>query len=228
MKTLLAAGVGLLLPTVVAHADVVHNGSVMEVVTFPDHIATSYIAPRPVLYSVGVHPGTTILAGSFSGDAFHGRAWVFSRCGDFDYLVDGGLAPNGDLVVEGPEPDIRTDCGIYGAKWGSNSHLVFTEVGQHLAPPPIVVLPDTRPNPGTVAIVPPDTVVAPGKKIDSDNMRKSNNNNHVNSPDQKFTNDFRPEFKPRIEIIMPPGQPASPPPEIRVDGKPVTKDTTPN
>ena len=39
------------------------------------------------------------------------------------------VGTDGDLVLDGPEPDVRTDCGIYGAKWGHKPHLVFTEVG---------------------------------------------------------------------------------------------------
>ena len=170
-------------------------------------IAIKYVAPRPILAGVGVHPGTTIVTGSFSGNAFHGRAWVFSICGAFDYLVDGGLAPNGDLVVEGLEPDIRTDCGIYGAKWGRNSHLVFTEVGRHLAPPPAVAVPV----PGAPAVV-----AAPGSQVGDGNSSVSKSETRVNSPDTKIEN--RPVFSPNIQIVMPPGQPASQPPQVTIDG----------
>jgi hypothetical protein len=181
-----------------AYADVIHNGSVMEVVTFPDHIAINYVAPRPILSGVGVHPGTTILTGRFNGDAFHGRAWVFSICGAFDYLVDGGLAPNGDLVVEGLEPDIRTDCGVYGAKWGRNSHLVFTEVGRHLAPPPAVVV--------APPVVVPPVVVAPN--ID-------NSKTHIGpTTTQEQTNKNTQKVETNIQIIMPKDGKAAP--EVKV------------
>jgi hypothetical protein len=139
-----------------AHADVVHNGSVMEVITFPDHINIQYSVPRSVLYSVGVHPGTVLLTGGFSGTSFHGTAYVFTHyCGAFPYEVNGGLGADSSLVLEGPEPDVRSDCNVYGYYWGHRSHLVFTEVGLHLAPPPpaVVAVP-------VVPVVPP-VVVAP-------------------------------------------------------------------
>jgi hypothetical protein len=176
-----------------AYADVIHNGSVMEVVTFPDHINIQYVIPRPVLQSVGVRPGTTILTGAFHGTAFQGTAWIFSVCGSFSYKVSGGLAPDGALVLDGPEPDLRSDCNIYGQRWGSQSHLVFTEVGQHLVPPTIAgPIPVPVPVPVPVPTGPTTTTTHVGPTTTQ--QQKNENNQEVH-----------------IEIIMPKDYKAAPP-----------------
>jgi hypothetical protein len=128
VKRLTLALAGMLISGGTASADVLHNGSVMEVITYPDHIDIQYAVPRSVLYSVGVHQGTVMLSGRFQGqNTFHGTAWVFTQyCGSFPYEVNGYLADGGALIVEGPEPDVRSDCNVYGYYWGKRSHLVPT------------------------------------------------------------------------------------------------------
>jgi hypothetical protein len=194
-----------------AYADVIHNDSVMEVVAFPDHINIRYVVPRPILYSVGVHPGTLMLTGAFYGTSFKGTAYVFTHyCGAFPYEVRGGLTADSSLVVDGAEPDVRSDCNVYGYFWGSKSHLVFTEVGLHLAPPPAVVAVPVVP-----PVVVPPVVVAP-------NIDNSKTHNGPTTT-QEQTNQNNQEV--HIHIDMPKDY-KGPPPDAQVIKK--DRDATPS
>jgi hypothetical protein len=116
---------------------VLHNGSLMSLEAYPDHrVVIRYVQPAPRLYGF-VNSGMVLVDGHWDHERLYATAYVFTReCGAFPYHVEGGVAPNGDLVLEGAAPYVVEGCWVYGYQWDShNTHLVFTQVAAAPMPP---------------------------------------------------------------------------------------------
>lgn len=104
---------------------VTHNGSLMQVQTFGPTIEIRYIEPRPSLWPWGVRPGTLLIVGRWNGPVLNATAHVFG-CGPVPYPVQGGVGPDGVLVLQGPAPVVDVyGCTVVAWGWTSNSTLVF-------------------------------------------------------------------------------------------------------
>jgi hypothetical protein len=117
---------------------VLHNGSLMSLEAFPDHhVVIRYQRRAPRLYGF-VAPGMVVLDGHWDHQKLYATAYVFTReCGAFPYHVEGGVAPDGSLVLEGAAPYVVEGCWVYDYTWqSSNAHLVFTKVASEPLPPP--------------------------------------------------------------------------------------------
>jgi hypothetical protein len=119
---------------------VLHNGSLMSLEASPDHrVVIRYVQPAPRLYGF-VAPGMVLVDGHWDHQRLYATAYVFTReCGAFPYHVEGGVAPDGSLVLEGAAPYVVEGCWVYGYDWqSSNAHLVFTQFAPPAAPLPPV------------------------------------------------------------------------------------------
>jgi hypothetical protein len=115
---------------------VFHNGSLMSLEADADHrVVIRYQQPAPRLYGF-VAPGTVLIDGHWDHQRLYATAYVFTReCGAFPYHVEGGVALDGSLVLEGATPQVVEGCWVYSYNWQSgNARLVFTR----LSPPPSV------------------------------------------------------------------------------------------
>jgi hypothetical protein len=107
-------------------SQVVHNGSLMDVVPMGGgHVVIRYAAPAPWMAGL-VAPGTVLVDGVWSRGYLNATAFVFTYCGAFPYAVGGSIDQGGALVLTGPSPIIFDDCFVGGYTWESgNAHLVF-------------------------------------------------------------------------------------------------------
>lgn len=89
------------------------NQSLMSLESSGEQIIVRYVEPRPGMVSAGVRPGSTFLTGRYSGKAFTGTAYTFSRrCGPLAYSVHGEIAP-GDLIqLSGYAPRVDGGCQV--------------------------------------------------------------------------------------------------------------------
>ena len=116
---------------------VLHNGSLMSLEVAPNHnVVIRYQQPAPRLYGF-VPPGMVLVEGQWDHQTMYATAYVFTReWGAFPYHVEGGVAPDGSLVLEGAAPTVVEGCWVYGYSWqSSNAHLVFTQVASAPLPP---------------------------------------------------------------------------------------------
>jgi hypothetical protein len=118
---------------------VLHNGSLMSLEAYPDHrVVIRYQQPAPRLYGF-VGPGMTLVDGHWDHERLYATAYVFTReCGAFPYHVEGGMTPDGSIILEGAAPYVVEGCWVYGYNWqSSNAHLVFTQVPSQPLPPAV-------------------------------------------------------------------------------------------
>jgi hypothetical protein len=109
-----------------------HNGSVMQINDVgPGAIQISYVQARPNLGYVA--PGTVLVSGQWAGPILNGTAMVWATCAlggrySWTYPVSGGIAPDGNLVLQGPAPVIDPyRCAPITVNYGGhNGVLVFT------------------------------------------------------------------------------------------------------
>jgi hypothetical protein len=116
---------------------VLHNGSLMSLEASPDHHVTiRYEQPAPRLYGF-VAPGMVLVDGHWDHQTLYGTAYVFTReCGAFPYHVEGRVALDGSLLLEGAAPQVVQGCWVYGYSWQSDdAHLVFRQVASAPLPP---------------------------------------------------------------------------------------------
>jgi hypothetical protein len=119
---------------------ILHNGSLMSLKVSADrNVVIRYVYPAPRLYGF-VAPGMVLVDGHWDHQRLYATAYVFTReCGAFPYHVEGGVAPDGSLVLEGAAPYVVEGCWVYGYDWqSSNAHLVFTQFAPPAAPLPPV------------------------------------------------------------------------------------------
>ena len=111
-----------------------HNGSVMQINDVgPGAIEISYVQPRPNLGLVP--PGMVLVSGQWAGSIFNGTAVVWATCAlggrySWNYPVTGGIAPDGNLVLQGPAPVIDPyRCAPVTVNYrGHNGTLVFLPI----------------------------------------------------------------------------------------------------
>jgi hypothetical protein len=118
---------------------VLHNGSLMSLESPPDHnVVIRYEQPAPRLRGF-VAQGMVLLEGHWDNQTLWATAYVFTReCGAFPYHVEGGVAADGSLVLEGAAPYVVEGCWVYGYNWqSSNARLVFTQVASQPLPPAV-------------------------------------------------------------------------------------------
>jgi hypothetical protein len=109
---------------------VTHNDSLMAVTQDnAGFVRIIYRDPRPSLQAIGIFPGVLLIQGRWvAPNKFVGFANVFACGQSWPYQVQGGIAPDGVLLLEGPAPIITVGwgCGLSGYTWDSgNAHLAF-------------------------------------------------------------------------------------------------------